>query len=111
MIRVFDEIFLKQVHQLKPKKKRVTFSISEIALSHWCEKNAVTESATIETLIWKIAKDIYFQANPTNERIEQLRRLESRSLRRRYEMLQTYMEKAYDDKLAGDLSLMNGGEK
>ena len=31
-------------------------------------------------------------------------KMEVASLRRRYEMLQTYMDKAYDDKLAGDLA-------
>lgn len=40
---------------ISPRKRKVTFSISEVskeALAEWCGKRNLTESAAIEAMIW-----------------------------------------------------------
>ena len=55
---------LAAIRKSEPKKKRVTFFISEEAkeaLASWSDKNEVTESAAIEQMIRTTLPDRYFK--------------------------------------------------
>ncbi len=66
-ITAIDEFILNKIRSLRPKKKKVTFSISEVSkqsLALWCKKNNVTESDAVEALIWKLTADFMSDGAP-----------------------------------------------
>jgi hypothetical protein len=57
---------LTAIRQAEPKKRRVTFFISEVgkeALAAWCEKNGVSESSAIEQMIRATVPARYFKGD------------------------------------------------
>lgn len=55
---------LNAIRRAEPKKKRVTFFITEQAkdaLANWCEKHDVTESGAIEEMIRSTVPERYFK--------------------------------------------------
>lgn len=55
---------LAAVRRSEPKKKRVTFFISETtkaALAKWCQQNAITESSAIEEMIKDTVPSRFFK--------------------------------------------------
>ena len=57
---------LEALKKSEPKKKRVTFFITEEAkeaLASWCDKHDVTESGTIEELIRSTLPSKFFKGN------------------------------------------------
>lgn len=58
-----DELILAAIRKSEPKKKRVTFFITEEgkeALARWCEKNDIAESSAIEAMIRATVPSRYF---------------------------------------------------
>jgi hypothetical protein len=64
MIISKEEQILAAIHRAEPKKKRVTFFITEEgkgALAKWCEKNDIAESSAIEAMIRATVPSNYFK--------------------------------------------------
>jgi Replication regulatory protein RepB. len=59
-----EDQILTALRKAEPKKKRVTFFITEKskdALASWCEKHDVTESGAIEEMIRATVPERYFK--------------------------------------------------
>jgi len=64
MKTIKEDLILSAVRKAEPRKKRVTFFISEIsktALAQWCNEHEITESSAIEEMIKATVPTRYFE--------------------------------------------------